>query len=69
MKPHDNLTHALTAYVEAEEALTTHWALAATRTLTLEETQPLVKRADETRRAYADALKAAGYAVPYGLDR
>ncbi|WP_329276955.1 hypothetical protein [Streptomyces sp. NBC_01451] len=63
----DTLEKATNEYVKAADALSALWAQAAQRTLTITEIQPYIDRADATRKAYAEALKAAGQAVPHGL--
>ncbi|MFF5008033.1 hypothetical protein ACFY3G_35030 [Streptomyces phaeochromogenes] len=63
----DTLEKATNEYVEAADALSALWAQAAQRTLTDTEIRPYIERADATRKAYAEALTAAGHSVPHGL--
>jgi hypothetical protein len=61
------LTEATGEYVKAEDAFTALMAEAGTRRLTLTEIEVADKAAKEARKVYAEALEAAGYAVPAGL--
>ncbi|MER5798603.1 hypothetical protein [Streptomyces mirabilis] len=63
----DALKDATNAYVKAEEAFTALMAEASTRVLTLKEIEEADQAAGKARKEYAEALTAAGHAVPEGL--
>ncbi|MFI6334116.1 hypothetical protein [Streptomyces sp. NPDC050535] len=61
------LAEATNAYVKEEEAFTALMAEVSTRELTLAEIEVTDKAVKKTRKAYAEALVAAGHTVPAGL--
>ncbi|MGI5515312.1 hypothetical protein [Streptomyces sp. CA-106131] len=63
----ENLEKATVEYVKAEDAFTALMAEAGKRVVTLTEIEAADKVAKEARKAYAEALEAAGFAVPAGL--